>query len=98
MAYVLPHYRSNSSSRQLSFHMLQNGAIYFIKPLKLIVVKCFNLNFKVAVASNTQTLQKLPHIEGLLSYRADNRKLYLRGKDHWNMIANDGEVRRMAYC
>ena len=48
---------------------------------------------QVVVVNNNDTLQKLPNIEGLLSYRADNRKLYLRGKHHWKTMANDGEVR-----
>jgi hypothetical protein len=44
------------------------------------------------VVDNKETLEKLPNIEGLLSYRTDNKDLLLRGKHSWNRMAKENQV------
>jgi hypothetical protein len=44
------------------------------------------------VVDNKETLEKLPNIEGLLSYRTDNKDLLLRGKHSWNSMAKENQV------
>ena len=46
----------------------------------------------VSVVDNKETLEKLPNIEGLLSYRTDNKDLLLRGKHSWNRMAKENQV------
>ena len=46
----------------------------------------------VAVVDNNRAMEKLPNIEGLLSYRVDNQELYLRGKQNWNSMAMENEI------
>ena len=49
-------------------------------------------NDGVAVVDNNRAMEKLPNIEGLLSYRVDNQELYLRGKQNWNSMAMENEI------
>jgi hypothetical protein len=37
-------------------------------------------------------MNKLPKVEGLLSYRSDDRKLYLKKKSQWEALAYQKEV------
>jgi hypothetical protein len=39
-------------------------------------------------------MNKLPKVEGLLSYRSDDRKLYLKEKTKWGALANQKDVSR----
>jgi hypothetical protein len=51
------------------------------------------ITFKqVAVVSNNQSMQKLPKVEGLLSYLLNERKLYLKEKSQWEALATEKEV------
>ena len=50
-------------------------------------------HLQVAVVPNNQSMNKLPKIEGLLSYRSDNNKLYLKEKSQWQPLANQKELR-----
>ena len=38
-------------------------------------------------------MNKLPKVEGLLSYLSDNKKLYIKEKSQWTALANQKEVR-----
>jgi hypothetical protein len=48
---------------------------------------------QVAVVANNRSMNKLPKVEGLLSYRSDDRKLYLKEKSQWQALANQKDVR-----
>ncbi|CAB3989060.1 Hypothetical predicted protein [Paramuricea clavata] len=52
-------------------------------------------NDGVAVVDNKETLEKLPNIEGLLSYRTDNKDLLLRGKHSWNRMAKENQILKL---
>ena len=47
---------------------------------------------KIAVVENNGSMNKLPKVEGLLSYRSDDRKLYLKEKSQWEALAIEKEV------
>ena len=53
---------------------------------------CTSLVLQVAVVANNQSMNKLPKIEGLLSYRSDDKKLYLNEKTQWEPLVNQNEV------
>jgi hypothetical protein len=38
-------------------------------------------------------MNKLPKVEGLLSYLSDKKKLYIKEKSQWTALANQKEVR-----
>ena len=44
------------------------------------------------MVDSKKAMEKLPNVEGLLSYRVDNQELYLRGKQNWNSMAKENEV------
>ncbi len=44
------------------------------------------------MVDNKEAQEKLPNIEGLLSYRVDNSELYLREKHNWNSMAKENQV------
>lgn len=41
---------------------------------------------------NNRSMNKLPKVEGLLSYRSDDRKLYLKEKAQWKALATQKEA------
>lgn len=47
---------------------------------------------QIAVVSDSRSMNKLPEIEGLLSYRADDSKLYLKEKAEWRALATQKDV------
>ena len=47
---------------------------------------------QVAVVANNRSMNSLPKVQGLLSYRTDDRKLYLNGKSHWKALATQKDV------
>ena len=47
---------------------------------------------QVAVVANNQSMNSLPKVQGLLSYRTDDRKLYLNEKSHWKALATQKDV------
>ncbi len=51
-----------------------------------------NFYMQVAVVANNRSMNKLPKVEGLLSYRSDDRKLYLKEKSQWQALANRKDV------
>ena len=55
---------------------------------------------KVTVVANNQSMNELPKVEGLLSYRSDDRKLYLKEKSRWKALATQKDVscNMRGYC
>ena len=47
---------------------------------------------QVTVVANNQSMNELPKVEGLLSYRSDDRKLYLKEKSRWKALATQKDV------
>ena len=47
---------------------------------------------QVAVVPDNRSMNKLPKIEGLLSYRSDDSKLYLKEKAQWRELATQKQV------
>ena len=47
---------------------------------------------QVVVVANNQSMNELPKIEGQLSYRSDDRKLYLKEKSQWKALAIERDV------
>ena len=47
---------------------------------------------QVAVVANNRSMNSLPKVQGLLSYRTDDRKLYLNGNSHWKALATQKDV------
>ena len=41
---------------------------------------------------NNETAKKVPPIPGLLEYRKDQKKLYLRANKTWNLLTQEKEV------
>ena len=51
------------------------------------------LNFKVVIVPDNKTAKKVPKIPGLLEYRLDQKKLYVRANETWNILPQEIEVR-----
>ncbi|XP_046852087.1 uncharacterized protein LOC124445407 [Xenia sp. Carnegie-2017] len=49
----------------------------------------------IAVVQDKRKLESLPNIEGLLSYRMDSRDIYFRGKQKWNEIAKEVQIKAL---
>ena len=47
------------------------------------------------MVDDQETMEKLPDIKGLLSFRTDTRKLLLNSKHGWNSIAEENQVRNL---
>ena len=74
--------------------------IYFIRnslflPYKFVFIFFSNLTttFKVVVVPDSATAKKVPAIPGLLEYRADRKKLYVRANKTWNLLTQEKEVK-----
>ena len=52
------------------------------------------LFLKVVVVSNNVSAKKVPAIPGLLEYRKDQKKLYLRANKTWSLLPQEKEVRK----
>ncbi|CAB4012134.1 Hypothetical predicted protein [Paramuricea clavata] len=51
------------------------------------------INDGVAVVPNNQSMNKLPKVEGLLSYLSDRKKLYIKEQSQWTALANQKEIK-----
>ncbi|XP_028411771.1 uncharacterized protein LOC114534515 [Dendronephthya gigantea] len=51
------------------------------------------INDGVAVVKDSRSMNKLPKIEGLLSYRSDDSKLYLKEKTKWGALATRKDIK-----
>ena len=47
---------------------------------------------QVAVVGNNRSMNKLPKLKGLLSYRTDDEKLYLKANTQWKALATQKDV------
>ena len=47
---------------------------------------------QVVVVANNRSMNKLPKLNGLLSYRIDERKLYLKENSQWKALATKKDV------
>lgn len=47
---------------------------------------------QVTVVANNRSMNDLPELEGLLSYRTDDRKLYIKEKSKWKALATVKDV------
>ncbi|XP_046843366.1 uncharacterized protein LOC124437432 isoform X2 [Xenia sp. Carnegie-2017] len=52
------------------------------------------LNSGVVVVPDNKTEQKVPKIPGLLEYRLDEKKLYVRSNKTWNILSQEMEVNK----
>ncbi|XP_028413259.1 uncharacterized protein LOC114536107 [Dendronephthya gigantea] len=50
------------------------------------------LNDGIVVVPDNFTASNIPEVSGLLKYRKDNQKLYVRSKTSWNMIAEEKKL------
>ena len=49
------------------------------------------------MVDNNQSMNELPKVEGLLSYRTDDRKLYLKEETEWKALATRKDVSYTVY-
>ena len=47
---------------------------------------------QVVVVQDKVAAQKVPHVPGLLQYRKDNKKFYIRSNGSWNVIGEEKKV------
>ena len=47
---------------------------------------------KIVVVPDSAAAQKVPPVPGLLEYRKDTKKLYVRSNETWNVIAEEKKV------
>ena len=56
----------------------------------------FNFMFtdplKIVVVPDSAAAQKVPPVPGLLEYRKDTKKLYVRSNETWNVIGEEKKV------
>ncbi|XP_028391389.1 uncharacterized protein LOC114516186 [Dendronephthya gigantea] len=50
------------------------------------------LNDGIIVVPDSKTVNKIPAVSGILKFRKDNQKLYVRSNERWNAIAEDKKV------
>ncbi|XP_028419280.1 uncharacterized protein LOC114545131 [Dendronephthya gigantea] len=50
------------------------------------------INDGVAVVPDAQSMNKLPKIEGLLSYRSDDREMYFKERSQWKALATQQDI------
>ncbi|XP_028411790.1 uncharacterized protein LOC114534527 [Dendronephthya gigantea] len=50
------------------------------------------INDGVAVVPDAQSMNKLPKIEGLLSYRSDDREMYFKERSRWKALATQQDI------
>ena len=56
------------------------------------------ITFKIVVVPDSAAAQKVPAVPGLLEYRNDNKKLYVRSNETWNEIGEEKKVILMLLC
>ena len=50
------------------------------------------ITLQIVVVPNSAAAQKVPPVPGLLEYRKDTKKLYLRSNETWNVIGEEKKV------
>ena len=57
--------------------------------LKLITT---NTLFQTLLVKNKESFKNLPPVQGMLSYREDNEKLYVKKGNKWDEISSEKEA------
>jgi hypothetical protein len=47
---------------------------------------------QIVVVPDGEAAKKVPAVPGLFEYRKDNKKLYVRSNESWNVIAPENKV------
>ena len=50
------------------------------------------ISLQIVVVPDSAAAQKVPPVPGLLEYRKDTKKLYLRSNETWNVIGEEKKV------
>ena len=85
-------YQSQDENGQLQWYTLMGDSVVAEKG------RCYHadelrLNSGVVVVPDKATAQKVPGIPGLLEYRKDQKKLYVRANKTWNLLTQEKEVK-----
>ena len=86
-------FRSHQSFFQLHVHLAIFLCNFHLKVLFGRAVVVLIALTQVAVVANNRSMNELPKVEGLLSYRSDDRKLYLKENSQWKALAKQKEVK-----
>ena len=52
----------------------------------------YNISFQIVVVPDSAAAQKVPPVPGLLEYRKDTEKLYVRSNKTWNVLGEEKKV------
>ena len=63
----------------------------YARILPVLSEKC-DVNSQVVVVPDSTAAKKIPKIAGLLEYRKDQKKLYVRSNETWNSLPQEKEV------
>ena len=53
---------------------------------------CYKSAFQIIVVPDATAAQNVPPVPGLLEYRKDNKKLYIRSNETWNVVGEEQRV------
>ena len=57
----------------------------------------YHIPLQIVVVPDSVAAQKVPPVPGLLEYRKDNQKLYVRSNEKWNAIGEENKVALIAH-
>ncbi len=52
----------------------------------------YHIPLQIVVVPDSAAAQKVPPVPGLLEYREDTKKLYVRSNEKWNAISEENKV------
>jgi hypothetical protein len=52
----------------------------------------YNISLQIVVVPDSVAAKKVPPVPGLLEYRKDTQKLYVRSNETWNVIGEEKKV------
>jgi hypothetical protein len=52
----------------------------------------YHIPLQIVVVPDSAAAQKVPAVPGLLEYRKDTEKLYVRSNETWNAIGEENKV------
>ena len=52
----------------------------------------YNISLQIVVVPDSAAAQKVPPVPGLLEYRKDTQKLYVRSNETWNVTGEEKKV------
>ena len=59
---------------------------------KLCMLVLYHIPLQIVVVPDSAAAQKVPAVPGLLEYRKDTEKLYVRSNETWNAIGEENKV------